>query len=183
MKYTFWLVPAVLLLCANVHAQEIPAWELSGVYSYLRANLNQGSFSLNGGIGSITQNVNDWFGGRLEFAAYHGTEPITNISTRTLMNVSTQTITYGPVFSYRRYKRLTPFGEFQLGAVHANAGYLGISASAFKFALSSGGGVDFQINPRAAIRVQGDYLMTRFLALRQDNVKVSAGLVIRFGTK
>jgi hypothetical protein len=176
MKRALWLIPVVLLvLGATAQAQEIPAWELSGGYSYLRANLNGASFSLNGGVASVTQNVNDWFGGRLEFAAYHGTESGTN--------VSAQTITYGPVFSYRRHQKLTPFGEFQLGAVHANAGYLGISASAFKFALSSGGGVDFKINPRAAIRVQGDYLMTRFLSLRQDNVRASVALVIRFGTK
>jgi hypothetical protein len=49
--------------------------------------------------------------------------------------------------------------------------------------MSSGGGVDIRVNQRAAIRVQGDYVMTRFLGLRQDNVQASVALVIRFGTK
>ena len=175
MKRALWLFPAVFVLCATAQAQEIPAWELSGGYSYLRANLDGASFSLNGGVASVSENVNDWFGGRLEFSAYGGNAAG--------MKLSAQTITYGPVFSYRRYQKLTPFGEFQLGAVHANAGYLGISAPAFKFALSSGVGVDFKINQRAAVRVQGDYLMTQFLGLRQDNLRASAALVIRFGTK
>jgi hypothetical protein len=175
MKRTLWLIPLVLVLCATARAQEIPSWELSGGYSYIRANLNGASFSLNGGIASVGQNFNDWFGGKLEFAAYGGNAAG--------MKLSAQTVTYGPVFSYRRYEKLTPFADFQLGAVHANTGYLGISASATKFALSSGGGVDFKINPRAAIRIQGDYLMTRFLGLRQDNLRASAALVIRFGTK
>jgi len=174
MKRVLWLIPATLFLILPAQAQT-PAWEISAGYSYLRAGLDGSSFGLNGGYGSMTENLNHWFGGRLEVNAYQGTEAG--------KSVSAQTITYGPLFAYHRIKPLTPFAEVQLGAVHANAGYLGISESAWKFALASGGGVDFNINQRAAIRVQGDYLMTAFLSLRQDNVAVSAGLVIRFGQK
>jgi opacity protein-like surface antigen len=91
--------------------------------------------------------------------------------------------TYGPVFSYRKHERLTPYGHVQFGAVHGSVGYLGISESAFKFAMAAGGGVDINLNPRIAIRVQGDYLMTRFLDLRQDNLQFSSGVVIHFGRK
>jgi Outer membrane protein beta-barrel domain len=175
MKRVLWLIPAILFLGITAQAQDIPAWELSGGYSYLRADLNGASFALNGGNGTVVQNVNSWFGGRLDVNAYRGT---TSGNT-----VSAQTITYGPVFAYRRSEKLTPFAQFQLGVMHATTGYLGISAPAYKFALVSGGGVDFNINERVAIRVQGDYLMTTFLALRQDNVRVSAGLVFRFGQK
>jgi hypothetical protein len=90
---------------------------------------------------------------------------------------------YGPVFSYRKFERLTPYAHAQFGAVHGSVGYLGISASAFKFAMTAGGGVDINLNPRVAIRVQGDYLMTRFLDLRQDNLQFSSGLVVHFGRK
>ena len=175
MKRVLWVIPAIFYLVIPAKAQNAPAWEVSGGYSYLRANLNSASFGLNGGYGSVTQNLNNWFGGRLEVNAYRGNRSGTSIST--------QTITYGPVFAYRGARRVTPFAEFQLGAVHANAGYLGISRSAWKFALISGGGVDFNVNQRAAIRIQGNYLMTTFLSLRQDNVGVSAGLVLRFGQK
>lgn len=175
MKRLLWLIPAILFLIIPARAQNAPAWELSGGYSYLRADLGGANFALNGGYGSLTENLNHWFGGRLEINAYQG-----NHSGNSL---SAQTLTYGPVLSYRRIERVTPFAELQLGAIHANAGYLGISESAWKFALASGGGVDLNVNQRVAVQVQGNYLMTRFLSLRQDNVAVSAGLVFRFGQK
>src|SRR5258706_2092327 len=83
--------------------------------------------------------------------------------------------TAGTAFSYRRFDKLTPFAHVQLGAIHASQGYLGISTSAFRFAMTSGGGVDVKINQRAAIRLQGDYLMTRFLGLRQQCNRVGRG--------
>jgi opacity protein-like surface antigen len=175
MKRFLWLVPAILFLGLTAQAQETPAWEISGGYSYLRSNLQGTSFGLNGGYGSISQNLNNWFGGRLEINAFGGTIAGNN--------VSAQTFTYGPTFSYRRLEKITPFGEFALGAVHGSSNYLGISASAWKFALTSGGGIDYNINKRVAIRLKADYLLTTFLGLRQDNVSASAGLVFRFGQK
>ncbi len=177
MKRFMWLIPAVLALCVGARAQETPAWEVGGGYSYLRANVNNSGsdFHLNGGNVSVTENLNNWFGGRIEFNAFNGSVA--------RQNVSAETITYGPVFSYRRFDRITPFAHVQLGAVHAGVGYLGISESAFKFAMAAGGGVDFNLNRRFAVRFQGDYLMTRFLDLRQDNLQFSSGLVVHFGRK
>jgi opacity protein-like surface antigen len=175
MKRFLWLIPAILFVGLTAQAQETPEWEVSGGYSYLRSNLQGSSFGLNGGYGSVSQNLNNWFGGRFEINAYGGT-----ISRN---NVAAQTFTYGPTFSYRRFERITPFGEFALGAVHGSDNYLGISASAWKFALTTGGGIDYNINQRVAIRLKADYLLTTFLSLRQDNVSASAGLVFRFGQK
>jgi hypothetical protein len=177
MKRFAWLIPAVLIFlsCPALQAQETPAWEISGGYSYLKADLRGSSFHLNGGAASLTENLNSWFGGRVEINAYQGS--VSGV------NVSAQTFTYGPVFAYRRFDKITPFAHVQLGAIHASQGYLGISTSAFRFAMSSGGGVDVKISHNAAIRLQGDYLMTRFLGLRQDNVTGSVGLVVRLGKK
>jgi opacity protein-like surface antigen len=175
MKRAPWLLFVILILGATVQAQEVPRVEISGGYSLLDANVNGTSFRLNGGNVSATENLNKWFGGRLEFNAFSGTTSGTS--------VTAQTITYGPVFAYRKFERMTPFGHLQIGAIHASQGYLGISQSATKFALASGGGVDFNLNERFAFRVQGDYLMSRFLNLRQDNLMLSTGLVVRFGRK
>jgi hypothetical protein len=163
------------MVCVTAHAQEVPEWDISGGFSYVGANLNGTKFNLTGGGGSLTENVNSWFGGRLEFNAYGGSESSTK--------VSAQTITYGPVFSYRHFNKWVPFANFQLGAIHGSKGYLGISESAFKFDLMGGGGMDFNINDRAGIRAEADYLRTRFLELRQDNLRLSAGLVIYFDRK
>ena len=177
MKRVIWIVPAILFLCVSSHAQETPAWEIYGGYSYLKANLNGSgpSFHMNGGGASVSQNLNSWFGGRFEVSAFGGTFEGTN--------VTAQTITYGPVFSYRKFDRFVPYAHVQFGDVHASRGYLGISESANKFAMTAGGGVDLKINQLAAIRLQADYLMTRFLSQRQDNIQFSTGLVIRFGQK
>jgi hypothetical protein len=173
MKRVMWLVPAILFFCVSAKAQDVPAWELQGGYSYLWANVSGSSFHMQGGQGSLSENFNDWFGGSFQFAAYGGTLGGTN--------VTAQTITYGPVFSYRRFDRLTPYAHVQFGAVHASSGYLGISESAFKFAIAPGVGADFRVNDRFGIRGQADYLMTRYLNARQDNMQFSVGLVLYLG--
>jgi hypothetical protein len=175
MKLLFWITPAILLFSFTVQAQETPAWEISGGYTYLKADLGSSNFSLNGASASATQNVNSWFGGRVEVSAYHGKE--------SGAIVSAQTVTYGPVFSYRRFKTINPYAHVQFGAIHASTGYLGISQSAIKFAMVGGGGVDVQINKMASVRLQADYMMSRFLGLNQNNLQGTVGLVFRFGKK
>lgn len=175
MKRVMWLVPAILFFCVSAKAQDIPAWEAAGGYSYLWANVNGSSFHLQGGHASLSENFNDWFGGRVEFAAFGGTVGGTN--------VSVQTITYGPTFSYRRFDRFTPYAHFQIGAVHGSTGFLDISQGAFKFALEPGVGADFRVSNNLAVRGQADYLMTRFLDARQDNMQFSVGLVYYIGRK
>lgn len=119
--------------------------------------------------------MNDWFGGRLEINAWNGNTAGTH--------VTAQTYTYGPVISFRKSERFTPFAHIQFGAIHSSAGFLGISQSATKFALVPGGGVDIGMNPKLAVRVQGDYLASYYLNSRQNNVQFSVGLVFRYGTK
>ncbi len=77
MKRVMWLIPAILgfVFCVTrAQAQEVPAWEVAGGYSYLRVNVKSPSYGLNGGFGSLTENVNGWFGGRIEVGAFSGTE-------------------------------------------------------------------------------------------------------------
>jgi hypothetical protein len=175
MKQIFWIIPAILLFSFTARAQETPAWEISGGYTYLKADLGGSNFNLNGATASATQNVNSWFGGRVEVSAYHGKE--------SGATVSAQTVTYGPVFSYRRFKTINPYAHVQLGAIHASTGYLGISQSAIKFAMIGGGGVDVQINRMASVRLQADYMMSRFLGLNQNNLQGTVGVVFHFGKK
>jgi outer membrane protein with beta-barrel domain len=119
--------------------------------------------------------VNSWFGGRFELNAFRGAEAG--------VNVNAYTLTYGPVFTYRKMGRVVPYAHFQIGAIHGSQGYLGISQDAFKFAVAGGGGVDLSINRKLAVRLQADYLLTRFLGANQNNLQTSVGLVYRFGYK
>ncbi len=141
----------------------------------MEADIHGANFHMNGANGSATENVNNWFGGRFEVAAYHGTEAGAS--------VSAQTVTYGPVFSYRHFRTFTPYAHLQLGIIHASQGYLGISQSALKFAMVGGGGVDVRLSKMVAVRLQADYMLSRFLTLNQNNIQGTVGLVLRFGNK
>jgi opacity protein-like surface antigen len=175
MRRLIWLLPVIMLFALPASAQYVPQWELSGGYSHFFANLGNNSFNLHGGTGAIQENVNDWFSGRMEFSGFGGDT--------SGVHVTAQSYTFGPVFSYRRFERFTPFVHAQLGAMHASAGFLGISESSTKFLAAPGGGVDVGINPRVAVRLQGDYVSTSFLNDHQNNFQFSAQLVIRLGRK
>ncbi len=157
-------------------AQQTPKTEVFGGYSNLVANVSGPSFNLNGLDFSVAENVNSWFGGVLDFTSHFGTEAGNK--------VNTQTIAYGPVFSYRKHPNVVPFARGLLGAVRGSADYLDISKPAWQFAVVAGGGLDVKLTDKVALRlIQADYVMTRFSATRQDNIRLSAGIVLRFGRK
>lgn len=175
MKRMVWLIPSILLFSLSAHAQNTPAWEFAGGYSYLRADLGGSSFNLSGATATATENVNSWFGGRFELSAYRGTESGTTVSAQTIM--------YGPEVAFRKIRGVNPFAYAQFGGIHASAGYLGISQSAFKFAMAGGGGVDVPILKNMSVRVEADYMISRFLSTNQNNLQGTVGLVYRFGQK
>jgi hypothetical protein len=75
------------------------------------------------------------------------------------------------------------------GGGRLNASSSGISAGENSFAIAVGGGLDLTIRHRLAIRViETDYLLTRFAhpdgtSASQNNVRISTGLVFRFGAR
>jgi hypothetical protein len=175
MKRATWLILAFFLTCLPAMAQQTPQWEVSGGYSHLIANVGSNSFGLDGGGGALQENMNNWFGARLEINAFGGNTGG--------VHVTAQTYSFGPVFAYRKFERITPFAHVQLGAFRASTGYQGISQDSTRFMVAPGGGVDIGINPRFAVRLQGDYITTDFLNERQSNIQFSAHLVFRIGHK
>jgi hypothetical protein len=167
------LLALVLFFSVAAAAQKTPKIELFGGYSHLFADLNDTSFNLDGFHVSAAENLNSWLGGVLDFSTHFGR--------RAGINVNTQSITYGPRFAYRKSKLVTPSAHALFGAIRGSTGFDGISKPNTRFTLAVGGEIDVRINDRVAFRViEADYLLTRFLNLRQDNVRVSAGLVFRF---
>jgi len=167
------LLSLTLFFSIAAAAQQTPRVEVFGGYSHLLADLSNSSFNLNGFHVSAAENLNSWFGGVLDFSSHYGT--------RADVNVNTQSIMYGPRFAYRKSRAVTPSAHALFGAVRGSAGLYGISMPDTHFGLALGGAVDVRVSDRVAFRVvQADYLMTRFLNLRQDNVRVSTGLVFRF---
>lgn len=171
----FWMVLAMLvILPLAARAQETPRVEMFGGYSNLSADLSGTNFNMSGVGVSATENLNSWFGGVLDFSTHYGKE--NGIST------NLQTLTYGPVFTYRKNSRLHPFGHGMVGAARGGADYLNISRPEYRIALIGGGGLDVVVSPRLALRlIQADYLMTTFNSDHQNNLRLSAGFVFSFG--
>jgi hypothetical protein len=165
-----WFLPGAAL------AQQTPRVEVFGGYSNMVANANTSNFDLNGVDFSVTENLNSWFGGTLDFSSHFGTD--------NGFKVNTESVTYGPVFSYRKNKSIVPFAHGLLGAVRGGPEYLGISKPENRFGVYGGGGLDVKVSPHVALRLfQADYMMTRFSSIRQDNFRLSAGIVLFLGKK
>ena len=165
-------------------AQDVPKVDIFAGYSYVRANPSTSgvsSFSLNGGSASVAYNVNNWLSGVADFGGYHSGNILKTGADGTL-----STYLFGPRVSYRHFGRITPFGEVLFGVAHASASVGGGTASDNAFAMTVGGGVDYKLTDRIAIRpVKVDYLMSRFSETgtgtnTQNNLRVSTGIVFRF---
>jgi outer membrane protein OmpA-like peptidoglycan-associated protein len=109
-------------------------------------------------------------------------------------NVSSNLVSYlfGPRLSFRNSSRVTPFAQLLLGGAHGsgNSGFLASGSSLNGFALATGGGLDWGLTRRVALRLpQEEYVMTRLdpkiagVPTHQNNIRASAGLLFRFGYK
>jgi opacity protein-like surface antigen len=174
-------------------------------YSYLRAvpELAAGNrlVYLNGGSTSIAFNFNRYFGLVGDFGGFNDTKLLLQGAggSSTSVNSSGTAYTYlfGPRLSYRTHERFTPFAQALFGGIHASevtasSGCSGTGCTLLpsenSFAFTAGGGLDLKVHRHIAIRiVQAEYLMTRFENLTtgskasQNDIRLSAGLVFRFG--
>ena len=182
-KFVVSLLAVLTFSALSLYAQEYPKIDVFAGYSYLQANPGNGvdSFHLHGGSASAAYNFKDWLAGVADFGGYNNGNIL-----NTGVNGTLSTYLFGPRVTYHRFGRITPFGQTLFGASHANASAFGTSGSQNAFAMAIGGGVDYNLYRHFAIRpVQADYLLTRFKvgtagAQNQNNVRLSAGFVVRF---
>jgi hypothetical protein len=185
-----WFVPTVLLSFATVAvAQEsapTPVAEVGLNYSLTNFHPGNGvsAFTASGGGGSFVYDLNKVFGIAADLRGYHN---------GAAANLDTTTFSYlfGPRFSWRRSK-VTPYAQALLGGVRMSSNVLAASdGSALTergFATAFGGGIDIALTHHIALRpVQLDYFMTRVPDFwtngQQNNLRYSAGMVFRFGSK
>jgi hypothetical protein len=182
-----------------------PRFELFLGYSYLRVvpTVDYGNrfYWLNGGSTSIAFNLNRYLGLVGDFGGFNetrlliasGNPPGATGAYEAVDGGSAYTFLGGPRFSLRSHERVTPFVQALFGEMHATAVSLCPSCTAIlpaqsAFALTAGGGLDIRLSHHFAVRVvQAEYLMTRFDNVatgksgEQNNVRLSAGLVLRWG--
>lgn len=180
---------------------QYPRVELYGGYSYGLTDLfnSKRRVGLDGWNAGLGLNAAPWLGFVFEGSGYYGISKIPLAvpvpfpacppfcpSGSDAFNVNTKLYSYmfGAQFPYHKWDRLTPFGEALFG--HSATRGEAHSGDGTRFArvgsglgLMGGGGVDYKISPRLALRFKADYLQTRGFKLKQDNVRFSIGIVIR----
>jgi hypothetical protein len=155
VRHTF-LMLAFLLggLPGVTYAQDLPAFDVSGSYSFLRDQEVEENF--HGWLASITGNVNRWLGITGEFGGNYKTLDVSGSDVR----VSVHSFLGGPRFVGRANPKITPFAQILLGAARASESHADedeLDDSTTEFALQPGGGVDVWLRPNVGLRVGGDY--------------------------
>jgi hypothetical protein len=196
------LISLFLLVCFAVPclAQETPAWQLFGGYSFQRAGVREyfkttpiiytfrnDYVFMNGAEFSATENRNRWFGGTLDFSAYLKTPQVAGISNQERI----YSILYGPNFSFPTHGGTaelfhggTLFAHALFGAAHTSVHVTptGPHASDFTFGMALGGGYDIPLRTEFSIRVlQVDYMRTTAYSSGRNNLRFSAGVVFNAG--
>jgi len=174
-------------------AQEVttPVVEVSGSYSYTRVNPGGSlpSYNANGGFGTVEYNVNRVLG----VVAQIGADRVGTVNGIALNNTNF-TYLFGPRFNWR-LPRFTPYVQTLVGGERFSSAYNPTSgavtgASQNNFAAAIGGGVDVNLTNHIALKpIEVEYLIAQVpqggsnLTYVQNNLRYSAGVVFRFGSK
>lgn len=193
MKNLFALFIAALILSPQLSAQAPAAADrrpdLAVEYTYVHSNAPPGGcgcFSLNGGSVSVAQPLGTGhLAAAADMAVTHGSG----------INAGGYDLTLFSFTSGLRYRpflrsRWSPFGQVLIGVANAGGTLVeGHSPAAgdspLNFASLVGGGLDYRLRGPWSVRlIEADYLLTRStngVNDHQNNLRVSAGIVLRFG--
>jgi outer membrane immunogenic protein len=180
---------ATLQAQATAPAQVTHRPEVALEYTYAHSNAppaDCGCFSINGGSASFAEPLGRGYWALVfDTTVAHGS----GISSRNY-DLTLSVLTAGFRFRPSPYARWNPFGEVLIGGEHAAGSLVGPATPAAHdgggvFALNAGGGLDRRINDRWSIRVvEADYLLTTStngVNNRQNNIRISTGVVYHFG--
>lgn len=187
-------IAAVLFVFAGLASAQIPSGNIFLGFSYERTN----STALSGSNLVTTTfshpNLHGWeasFEGKVlplvgivgDVSGHYGSQSFVEITPNGPQNINVtgheQEYLVGPRLSVP-VGNFTPFGELMVGAAHIHSGGTLPSPSNTSFAYALGGGLDYRVFRPIALRVEGDYLRTKFYGSRQNNFRLSVGVVFRF---
>jgi opacity protein-like surface antigen len=194
MKSNAILLGAFFVSGVIATAQETstPVAEVGLSYSYMRVNPGGtlSSYNANGGYGYAEYNFSRVFGLVADLGANH----VGNVNGVQLGNTSFEYL-FGPRFNWR-HSRFTPYVQALVGGERFSNGLNPGSndprllSSQNNFAAAFGGGLDIAVTNHIAIKpIQVEWLTTQIsnsaanLNYAQNNLRYSAGVVFRFGSK
>ncbi len=175
----------VFLVAGIAQAQVPTSGNIFIGYSFSRSGAGPGTgntVNLNGWEGSLEGKFLPWIGVVADFGATYGSNNLFPVITCPIggcgpqnHDVKRYTVLFGPRVSVPVGK-FTPFAQALFGAGHANQS----GSTDTSFATALGGGLDYRLFHGLALRLQGDDVHTRFFGGTQDNLRISAGIDIRF---
>ncbi len=165
----FFLLVLFSLPCT---AQDIPRVQVFGGYSYTRFDSRSFGFAnasdLNGWNVSPAFNIWREFGVKAEASGQYGSK------------LNLRDYAFGPQFLYPRGKMIF-FGHLLVGTGRSFV-RVGTGERDRSRAIALGGGVDWDVSSHFAFRlVQADYIHTSLFGATQKNLRVSTGLVYKWG--
>ena len=172
---------------ALAFAQGTAVAELGAGYTYVHTNAPPdgcGCFSMHGGNGWFSYSLTRSFALVAEVGGQRASDIDGSGEDLTLTSYL-----FGPRYSWRKSGRFAPFGQVLLGGAHASGSFAGsrFANTSNAFAMVAGGGFDVGITRHLAARAfEADYYLTHFsngLNDRQNNLRISAGIIFRFGEK
>jgi len=146
------------------------------------------------GQGSITGNLNRFFGLEVDLRVYRNNlpDPVPISPGNSGPHSTRFTFLFGPHFAYRGIPRVNPFAHVLVGGTHGRslslisvppAGEALTLTGQTAFAAAFGGGLDVKVTRFLWIPViQADYLRESFTNDVQNNLRLSFGVVFRFGS-
>lgn len=178
-----------VLLFASLAAAQIPtSGNIFVGYSFENTNWSGldsglGRPNLNGWEASLEGKVFPHLGIVTDFGSHYGSESLNIATTNGIQHVNVTghewELLFGPRLSVPVGK-LTPFAEAMFGLAHVHNGGDFPSTANTSFATAVGGGIDYRLIKFFALRLEVDYLRTHFYSTRQNNLRLSPGLVFRF---
>jgi hypothetical protein len=157
--------------------------QLSGTYSFLRGKPDNANPDMN--LSGASEALSYRIGWRFSAVAEAGEYRFTGLFPG--LHSTMYTYLFGPRMAFPRYHRVVPFAQALVGGGRLDANSGGIFAGENAFAGEIGGGIDVPLRRHFSLRaVQADYLLTRYDSMAgrsatQNHVRISAGLLVRFG--
>jgi hypothetical protein len=179
--------------------------ETFGGYSYFHFNsgfsstqgligVTSTSMGMNGWTIAGTYNVTNYFGATAEFSGQYAGDFLGANAAFTAdpaFRTHVHNFLFGPTLTYRKNTKITPFARILVGDSRGTILAEGTAFSITRDALglAAGGGVDYKIGHRLAVRLaQFDYIHTSFnfnngvlngFPTSQNHFRYSAGIVIK----
>ena len=181
------IVLALLMMSAAGFAQTPAMGNIFLGYSFNRASSGTGwtnTGNLNGWELSVERKVAPFLGfvgdvgtqyGTLQLSAMRVTGGAGTYDSQTRV----ASIMFGPRFSVSVGK-FRPFATALVGVGHLHEDSVDYAYGETCVADAVGGGVDYHVYSLMSWRVQGDLLQTRFHGSRQEDIRISTGIVVNF---